>query len=131
MKSFDSVNHVILLTKIHEIGIRGNLESWLCNYLTNRKQCTQANGIVSELNNLTYRVPQGILFGPLLFLIYIYINDLSYILKSSTVSLYADDTAIYISHDNNNIALRHIQNDLNLLQHWCHLNKITINSKKN
>ena len=43
-------------------------------FLTNRKQCTQANGSVSN--------------GHLLFLLYI--NDLSNILDNSKVSLYAE-----------------------------------------
>ena len=129
MKAFDTVNHEILLKKNHKIGIRGNLGSWLKNYLTNRKQCTQANGTVSELTNLTYGVPQGSVCGPLLFLIYI--NDLSKSLKYSKVSLYADDTVIYTSHNNKDEALRLIQKDLNLLQRWCCMNKLTINCKKN
>ena len=57
-------------------------------FLTNRKQCTQANGSVSNLNNLTYGVPQGSVCGHLLFLLYI--NDLSNILDNSKVSLYAE-----------------------------------------
>ena len=56
MKAFDMVNHEILLKKNKKIGIQGNVELWLCDYLTNRKQCTCVNGIISGLNNLTYRV---------------------------------------------------------------------------
>ena len=127
MKAFDTVNHKILLKFLFEMGLRGNVGRWLRNYLTNRKQCTQANGSVSKLNNLTYGVPQGSMCGPLLFLLYI--NDLSNILDNSKVSLYADDTVIYVSHDKDDVALRLIQNDLNKLQKWCCMKKLTTNCK--
>ena len=39
-KSFNTVNHYILLTKIEYFGILGNNAKWLKNYLSNRKQCT-------------------------------------------------------------------------------------------
>ena len=60
----------------------------------------------------------------------LYINDIAYVLKSCKVSLYADDTVIYVAHDNVLDALELIQNDLNNLSGWCTRNKLTINSKK-
>ena len=47
------------------------------------------------------------------------------------MSLYADDTVIYIAHNNINEGINLIQNDLNNLVKWCTENKVTINSKKN
>ena len=128
MKAFDTVNHYILLKKVHAMGLRGNVEKWLKNYLTNRKQCTVANNIVSDLKNITCGVPQGSVCGPLLFLLYI--NDLPKILNYSQVSLYADDTVIYISNSDVNLAANLLQHDLNSLQNWCEMNKLTINCKK-
>ena len=128
MKAFDTVNHTILLEQIHALGLRGNVENWLKNYLTNRQQCTTANNTVSELKNITCAVPQGSVCGPLLFLLYI--NDLPKSMRFSKVSLYADDTVIYVTESDIKNAENRIQQDLNLLQNWCNMNKLTINCKK-
>ena len=46
------------------------------------------------------------------------------------VSLYADDTVIYIAHNTVQNALYLPQSDLNKLVEWCTDNKVTINCKK-
>ena len=128
MKAFDTVNHDIILKKAEKYGIVGQVLDWLTNYLRDRFQCTLANNTVSNTEPVTCGVPQGSVCGPLLFLIYI--NDLSGTLNSCKVSLYADDTVIYVIHKNVQEALLILQNDLNNLVEWCTDNKVTINSKK-
>ena len=71
---------------------------------------------------------KGAWCGPLLFLIYI--NDISNVLVNCKVSLYADDTVVYITHENVNNAIELLQYDLNHLSTWCSRNKLTINCKK-
>ena len=128
MKAFDTVDHKILLEKAELYGIQGLMLKWLKNYLTDRYQCTLANNIVSDKQLITCGVPQGSVCGPLLFLIYI--NDLASVLEYCKVSLYADDTVIYLAKQNVNDALELVQKDLNNLSEWCTRNKLTINSKK-
>ena len=128
MKAFDTVNHDILLKKAQKYGIVGDVLKWLKNYLNERYQCTIANNVISNIEAVTCGVPQGSVCGPLLFLIYI--NDLSNVMDYCKVSLYADDTVIYIIHSNVQIALQLLQKDLNKLVEWCTDNKVTINCKK-
>ena len=128
MKAFDTVNHKILIDKLKKYGISGNLLTWIENYLTNRKQCTVANNIVSTNESIVCGVPQGSVLGPLLFLLYI--NDISSFVTNSKISMYADDTVIYLSHANLNLAIALIQSDLDRVHTWCNSNKLTINCKK-
>ena len=71
-KAFDTVNHSILLKKLEHYGVRGNLLRWFESYLSERKQYVYFNGEISDLMNISCGVPQGLVLGPLLFLIYIH-----------------------------------------------------------
>ena len=90
-KAFDTVNHDVLLKKLHFYGIRGITSSRFESYLSNRTQETVTNDCIdSEKEYTSYGVPQGCVLGPLLFLLHI--NDIT---KGSTkfnFFLFADDT---------------------------------------
>ena len=109
-KAFDTVNHQILLKKLHKIVIGNNLKKWFQNYLTNRTQFTFANNVYSDVLPLICGVPQGSVLGPNLFLVYI--NDVNKMLTYAKHLLYADDTALYISGDNFDIMEQHLHYDL-------------------
>ena len=58
-KAFDTVNHKILIDKLHHYGVRGVTLSWFESYITNRIQKTIVNDTVSDKVEITDRVPQG------------------------------------------------------------------------
>ena len=73
-KAFDKVWHEGLIFKLKQNGISGNLLNLLCDFLRNRKQKVLLNWYVSDWSDVRTDAPQGSIYDPLLFLIYI--NDL-------------------------------------------------------
>ena len=127
-KAFDTVNIDILCSKLCHAGIRGKVFNWCKNYLTNRQQCTLANNVRSSLLPVTCGVPQGSVLGPLFFLIYV--NDVQQAVTNCGVKLYADDTVLYQSGVNMEVARDKLQLSVNKFKSWCNVNALTINVSK-
>ena len=127
-KAFDTINHKILLQKLPFFGLNNIVIEWIRNNLTNRRQRCILNGITSGELAITCGVPQGSILGPLLFLMYV--NDVYTNLLHTNVLLYADDTVIFATHEDERTAHLWVATDLLLLQKWCKLNQLTINIAK-
>ena len=66
-KAFDTVNHMILLSKLEAYGIRGIPLRWFQSYLSNRKQYVALGEVKSPEQTMLCGIPQGSTLGPLLF----------------------------------------------------------------
>ena len=91
-KAFDLVDHSILMKKLELYKFNQVSINWFRSYLSDRKQIVSFKNIVSARETVKYGVPQGSIFGPLLFLLFI--NDLPLHTKVRT-DLYADDATLY------------------------------------
>ena len=68
-KAFDAIDHKMLLHKLYHYGIRGVAHDWINSYLSGRQQQVSYNGADSSYEKINCGVPQGSIFGPLLFVI--------------------------------------------------------------
>ena len=68
VKRLDTVDHTILLKRLEIYGITYENTAWFRSCLTNRKQyiCIN-NDTKTNQQKVTCGVPQGSIFGPLLF----------------------------------------------------------------
>ena len=128
-KAFDTVNHKILVEKLKYYGVKDKSLSLFEDYLSNRKQVVEVNGVISDEGIIQHGVPQGSILGPLLFLLYI--NDIS---KSSDILkffLFADDTTVFYSADPKDANSENILNcELEKVSCWLAANKLSLNVKK-
>ena len=92
-KSFDTIDHTVLLAKLRYYGIHDTALLLLKSYLNNRKQYVEFEDTKSEILPITIGVPQGSILGPLLFIIYI--NDFSQASNIFKFIMYADDTTLF------------------------------------
>ena len=127
-KAFDTVSHEILLKKLFNYGIRGNVLQLCESYLTNRYQYVTFNGTKSLHKRVTCGVPQGSFLGPLFFLAYMnYIYNASQLLYNI---LYADDTCIYLSGNELSKLIKSMNSEIKLISDWLKANKLTLNIDK-
>ena len=63
-KSFDTVNHSIVLKKMEHCRIRCVALYWFASYLSHKKQYASVNGHISEYIDISSGVPQGSILEP-------------------------------------------------------------------
>ena len=118
-KAFDCLDFEILITKLYRCGIRGLPLRLIENYLHNRKQyvslITQDGEIRSDLRDVNIGIPQGLILGPLFFLIYV--NDLVITNKDSFLVQFADNTSLAIKGKNSSDLIKLAQVCINEIKH--------------
>ena len=90
------------------------INNWILDFLSDRQQSVVLRGVSSHGCRVTSGVTQGSVLEPTLFLCYI--NDLPDLL-SCKVSLYADDTILYQTVNNNRDA-EVFYSDINAVYEW-------------
>ena len=75
------------------------------------------------------RIPQGLILGPLLFLIFV--NDLHKVTKYLVPVMFADDTNLFYSDKNTKTLFQIVNSELKLVNEWFLANMLSLNAKKN
>ena len=102
----------------------GELLNLLCGFLRKRTSRVILNGHVSTWTNVNAGVPQGLITGQLLFLIYI--NDLADELSSNT-KLFTDGTSLSSVVHNRDSSAADLNNDLAKISHLAQQWKMSFN----
>ena len=95
--------------------VSGCLFTVIEDFLNNPHQCVVLNGKSSIWSPITAGVPQGAVFCPLLF--FIYINDLVDNI-SSEAKLFPDDTSLFTVVYDVDIAADQVNRDLEIISNW-------------
>ena len=94
-RDFDVLNCHLVLEKLKAYGFSKKALNLLTNYLKNREQKVQINNNFSWERDIAVGVPQGSIYGALLF--DLLINHIVFFIQNSTLSNYADDSNFFIS----------------------------------
>ena len=112
-KAFDTPPHELLKSKLFSYGTGGKTLKWIDSFLCFRQRVV-VNGLKSDWAPVLSGVPQGTVFCPLLFSLYI--NDISSDIESE-IRLFADGYVCYreIKDEEDTIKL---QRDIDRLVSW-------------
>ena len=129
-KAFDCLNFDIFLSKLEYYGVDGTPLALIKSYLNNRYQYVQFENCKSDLLEVKTGIPQGSILGPLFFSVLI--NDIVNSSNKLSFLMYADDTTIYFNLEDFPALNREqeINKELEILNTWFQLNKLTLNVEK-
>ena len=129
-KAFDRINLITFWLpswSFYECELLRSLLSWICSFLSNRKQRVKLGKSLSEWVTANAGVPQGTRLGLILFLVMIndlvlptcyywkYVDDLTQVTASEVIAKYGNST---------------IQSDLDYISSWSSANYMKLNAKK-
>ena len=102
---------------------------WLKDYLSNKIQYTSMSAdCKSGPMTVTCGVPQGIVLGPIMFLIYV--NDFANVCNASKIRLFADDTNIFLVNSDLHLLNNDCNKALEEVSNWMLANRLSINLEK-
>ena len=127
-KAFDTLPHELIIKKLRLYGADDKTAELFKDYLSNRRQRVKIGNSYSALQSITAGVPQGSILGPVLF--NIFMNDLAYVVKQSSLSAYADDTQIFHADKDPNKVEETINDDLSNVDKWYKENGMKRNPSK-
>lgn len=127
-KAFDTMHPTLLLAKWQAYGFSKESLTLLCSFFTDRKGGAKLGAVISDWKPINMGCHQGSNFGPLSW--NIYQNDLVYLDRSVSLSMYADDHQLYYAHSNINFLMERIKYDGEKISAWYKENHLVGNLNK-
>ena len=124
--AFNTINPVLLINKLMNILGLNNMLTIIADFLSDRSQFVEVNGVKSDCKLTNIGTPQGCILSPILFSLYT--ADLKSNNKSIKLLKFADDTALIgqIKNDEHGLFLAEIQN----VVRWSQKNNLSLNASK-
>jgi hypothetical protein len=126
IQAFDKVWHSGLLFKIKRL-LPSSYFNLLKSYLNECQFETKFNGETTSHFHIHSHVSQGSILGPLLYVLYTSHLPTS---RETTLGIFADDTAIFATHEGPTIASLNLQEHLHIIEKWLKNWKTKVNESK-
>jgi hypothetical protein len=126
-QAFDRVWHEGLLYKLRKFGFPVYLQNIVKSFLQDRTFSVKIGGVLSTSRPIKAGVPQGAILSPLLY--NIFTSDMPLPVNVKT-AVFADDTLLYCTNENVELATLNVQEALNDLMSWFTKWRIAINPNK-
>ena len=127
-KAFDCIPHDLLIAKLSAYGLNSDSLCYIYSYLKDRKQCVQINNEQSEFDTIISGVPQGSIFGPILY--NIFFNDFFFFIPKASVHNFADDNTLASFASTLKELLPILESECEAAINWLHSNKMIVNADK-
>ena len=108
-KTFDIMNHSLLLAKLDACGFSRTSLKLIQNYSCNRQQRISINGLFSDWTEVITGVPQDSILGLLLF--DILLIDIFMFISKFNLCNYTDDNTLYSTGKDLNRIRRNLEMD--------------------
>ena len=127
-KAIDCILHNLLIAKLAAYGFDCQSLRIMESFLSKKQQRAKFNNVFIRYSEIIYGVPQGSIFGPLLF--NIYICDIFFDKSECDIASYADDNTPYNFDFNLDNVISNIKKSTNSLLNWFRENHIKANTNK-
>ena len=127
-KAYDTINHDLLVAKLHAYGFSNDSLKLLYSYLKHRWCRTKINHKLSFWKELSQRVPPGPVLGSLLF--NICLKDLFFLSEFTDLCNFGDDTTFYACDKDLNSLIKRQEHYSFLAIEWFENNNMKLNQDK-
>ena len=125
-KAFELASRLAITEILIKKGVRGQMLSWLSDYLDSRQACVRFQGVLSDLHTFDNGTPQGSVLSPTLFnLLMEDIVSQQYSTKTKVLS-YADDLVLVSTRPWQS----EVETDLETLEDRCEYLGLKISAEK-